>query len=269
MNQRPPPPGIDASVPSPARIYDSLIGGKDNYAADRQVAARLMEINPNIQSSAIENRAFLGRAVRYLAEQGVDQFLDIGTGLPTRENVHQVAQAFHADARVLYVDYDPGVVAHARALLGKARNVAVLEADLRDPDTILDEARRTLDFDRPVAVLLIAVLHFIPDADDPHALVRRLRDALPPGSYVAVSHTTADLGAETGDTATAEYSRMSSAQAVHRDRAAITRFMDGLELVEPGVEFITRWRPAGAPRPPEHAVFYGAVGRKPLDTADG
>ena len=179
-----------------ARIYDYLLGGKDNYAADRAAVEAVLKISPEMGFTARANRAFLGRAVRYLAaEAGIRQFLDIGTGIPTAGNTHEVAQAIAPETRVVYVDYDPIVLAHARALLtsSKAGATEYIDADLRDTDTILGQAGRVLDFTQPVAVTLLAILHAIPDADDPHAIVAKLMDAVPPGSYLAVSHLGSDL----------------------------------------------------------------------------
>jgi hypothetical protein len=196
-----PPDGIDTRAPNPARIYDYLLGGKDHYPADRQAAEAVLAVAPQAREGARENRAFLQRAVRYLAEAGVRQFLDIGTGLPTQGNVHQVAQAVMPEARVVYVDHDPVVHTHANALLtnNSPTTVAVI-GDLREPEAILDhpEVRRLLDFTRPIAVLLVAVLHFIRDAEDPAGIVTRLRDAMAPGSYLVVSHATGDFHPHVG-----------------------------------------------------------------------
>ena len=187
---------FDTSVAHQARMYDYLLGGKDNYAADRAAAEAWVKIDPDAAFSARENRAFLGRAVRYLAgEAGIRQFLDIGTGIPTAGNTHEVAQAIAPDARVVYVDYDPIVLAHARTLLDGSEpgTTEYIDADLRDTGTILERAAELLDFTRPVAVTLLAILHAIPDADDPHAIVATLLDAVPSGSYLAVSHLGSDL----------------------------------------------------------------------------
>jgi S-adenosyl methyltransferase len=185
------PPGFDTSVAHQARIYDYLLGGKDNYAADRAASEAVLSIYPEMAFNARANRAFLGRVVRYLAgEAGIRQFLDIGTGIPTAGNTHQVAQAIAPESRVVYVDYDPVVLAHARALLTSTQAGATdyIDADLRDTGTILRQAQQLLDFTRPAAVTLVAILHAIPDADDPHAIVARIMDAVPPGSYLALSH---------------------------------------------------------------------------------
>ena len=187
--------GIDTTVPSTARMYDYWLGGHDNFAADRAAALKVSEAAPEAQLMAVENRRFLRRAVRYLAaEAGIAQFLDIGTGLPTQGNVHQVAQDINPAARVVYVDNDPMVLAHSRALK-TGGNTVVIEADLRDPRAILDQpgTRKLIDFSQPLAVLLVAVLHFISDDEDPHAIVAAIRDALPPGSYLVLSHVTGDI----------------------------------------------------------------------------
>src|SRR5262245_49226429 len=184
---------FDPSVPNVARIYDCLLGGKDNYAVDREAAGKILEIEPRAAAAARQNRDFLRRAVRFLAgEAGIRQFLDIGSGLPTADNVHQVAQALAPASRVVYADHDPVVLSHARALLTSSPEGACdyIDADLRDTPALITQAARTLDFTRPVAVLLIAVLHFIPDAGDPAGIVRRLMAATPPGSYLVISHAT-------------------------------------------------------------------------------
>src|SRR5450755_2580546 len=187
---------FDTTVAHQARVYDYLLGGKDNYAADRAVAEATLKVNPDLAPSAHANRAFLGRAIRYLAEEaGIRQFLDIGTGIPTAGNTHQVAQAIAPESRVVYVDYDPIVLAHARALLtsDQAGATEYIDSDLRDTKTILDQAARLLDFSKPVAVTLISILHAIPDDDDPYAIVATLLDAVPSGSYLAISHMGSDL----------------------------------------------------------------------------
>src|ERR1700690_2706768 len=189
-------PPFDTSVANQARIYDYLLGGKDNYAADRAAVDAVLKVAPKLGFTARANRAFLGRVVRYLAaEAGIRQFLDIGTGIPTAGNTHQIAQAIAPESRVVYVDYDPIVLAHARALLTshQAGVTEYVDADLRNTGTILTQAARLLDFAKPVAVTLLMVLHVIPDSDDPHAIVAKVMDALPPGSYLAVSHLGSEL----------------------------------------------------------------------------
>ena len=229
---------FDTSVAHQARMYDYILGGKDNYAADRAAAEAWVKIDPDAAFSARANRAFLGRLVRYLAaEAGIRQFLDIGTGIPTAGNTHEVAQAIAPESRVVYVDYDPIVLAHARALLtsSEAGATEYIDADLRDTDTILERAGELLDFSRPVAVTLVAILHAIPDADDPHAIVAKLLDAVPPGSYLAVSHLGSDLlDQETREGIEGLSGRMMQQQMTTRTREQVARFFEGTDLVEPG-----------------------------------
>jgi hypothetical protein len=263
------PPEIDTSRPHPARVYDSLIGGKNNFAADRETVAKVLLKSPNARVAPRENRAFLGRAVRFLtAEAGLRQFLDIGSGLPTANNVHEVAQAIEPASRIVYVDNDPLVLVHARALLTSAPEgrTAYIQADARDPEAILNApaARELLDFSQPVGLLLVGLLHLIGDADKPADIVATLVDALPSGSYLVASHLTTEHDRE----------RTAAGQAVMRD-AGITMqkrdsdvFADiafaGLDLVPPGVVLVSEWRPAASqPRPsPAEVNIYGGVGRK-------
>ena len=264
---------INTGVPNPARIYDYLLGGKDNFPADRDVAEQLLAIAPVARDVVGDNRAFLRRAVRFLtSEAGIRQFIDLGSGLPTQGNVHEVAQADAADARVVYVDNDAMVVTHSRALLAGDNTVAV-QADLREPERILahPEVRQLIDFDQPVALLLMAILHFVPDDEDPYGIVARLRDALPAGSYLAISHGTRDIPArpdmspeemtEMGTKVERLY-QLTTASLVTRTHAEVERFFDGLDLLDPGVVEIQRWRPDGR-RPMLPGGFYGGVGRKP------
>ncbi|WP_320065005.1 SAM-dependent methyltransferase [Micromonospora sp. RTGN7] len=264
---------LDTSVPHPARRYNYWLGGKDNFAVDRRSGDQIAAVYPAIRTLARENRAFLQRAVRYLAaDVGIRQFLDIGTGIPSADNTHEVVQAVAPDARVLYVDNDPMVLVHARALLtsSQAGATAYLDADLRDPARILaaGELHRTLDLSRPVALILVAVAHFLTDADRPYDVVARLVDALPSGSYLVVSHVTTDLmSAEIVDLWTAEVvaGRMKQ-DAVARSRAEFARFFAGLDLVEPGIVPVTEWRaevPESERSPLTEASIYGAVARKP------
>jgi hypothetical protein len=264
--------GINTSVPNPARIYDYLLGGKDNYPADREVAEQVVAIAPVTREVVRDNRAFLRRAVSFLTrEAGIRQFIDLGSGLPTHGNVHEIAQAIAPDARVVYVDNDAMVVTHSRALLAGDNTIAV-QADLREPDGILGhpEVRKLIDFDRPVALLLLAILHFVPDEQDPWGVVACFRDALPPGSYLAVSHGTRDIPerhdmtpeqmAEMGTRVERLY-QLPTASVVNRPRAQVERFFDGFDLVDPGLVEIQRWRPddQSSPLP---GGFYGGVGRR-------
>jgi S-adenosyl methyltransferase len=255
---------FDTSVANQARIYDYLLGGKDNYEADRVATEAVLAVYPGMAFNAKANRAFLSRAVRFLAgEAGIRQFLDIGTGIPTAGNTHQVAQAVAPQARVVYVDYDPVVLAHARALLKSHKDGATqyIDADLRDTGTILDQAGKLLDFTQPVAVTLLMILHVIPDSDDPHAVVARLMGALPPGSYLALTH----LGAELLDPEKTEgfqgvVRRQAQQQYIGRSRAEIERFYAGMDLVEPGVVRVEEWR--SDHEPAATSALWCAVGRK-------
>jgi S-adenosyl methyltransferase len=276
MKNGPAGPGevdLQTDRPHPARVYDYLLGGKDNFAADRAAAEAGLQANPNSRIPPRENRAFLRRAVRFLArEAGVGQFLDIGTGIPTSPNVHEIAQDIEPRARIVYVDNDPIVLAHARALLtvGPAGKAAYIDADLRDVEGILGSAdlRDTLDLSRPVALLLIAIMHFIPDEDDPWGLAGRLLDALPSGSFLALSHLTGDFDPAAWEGVAAVYRRSGVIMRV-RSRPEIERFFAGLDLVEPGVVSLPRWRPdpsdIGRPDMPDDAAVsvYGAIARKP------
>jgi SAM-dependent methyltransferase len=261
------------AAPNVARVYDALLDGKDNYAADRAAARRLAAAVPGVERAARANRSFLGRAVRYVAGQGITQFLDIGSGLPTRGNVHQVAHEINRDTRVAYADIDPVVVAHARALLADAPavdrpKVTAVEADLRYPRNLITsrEIRDHLDLTQPTGLLLVAVLHFLTDAERPHDAVRCLAGRLAPGSYIVISHGTADhIGADATRAAAAVYDR-ASAPGVARSREEIEQFLNGLELVPPGIVDPAAWRPglavAGPPTRP--TLFYAGIGRLPL-----
>ncbi|GAA0904102.1 SAM-dependent methyltransferase [Streptomyces thermoalcalitolerans] len=259
---------IDTSKPHPARMYDWYLGGKDNYPVDEEMGRQMVALEPRVPVMAKVNRAFMHRATRWLTEQGVRQFLDIGTGIPTEPNLHQVAQAIAPETRVVYCDNDPIVLAHAAALLRSTPEgvTEYLQADVRDPETIIEGARKVLDFTRPVALSLIALFHFIPDEDDAHGLVARLLDALPSGSYLVMTHATADFTPEESEKATAKLKSAGVTLAL-RSREEFTRFFDGLELVEPGIAVVHKWRPElGEPVPgQDDGVIpgYGAVGRKP------
>jgi len=268
-----PPVDLQTDRPHPARVYDFLLGGKDNFAADRAAAEAGLKANPNSRIPPRENRAFLGRVVRYLTkEAGIRQFLDIGTGIPTSPNVHEIAQEIDPTARIVYVDNDPIVLAHARALLrsGPVGQTAYVDADVRDVDGILGSAelQETLELDRPVGLLLIAIMHFIGDSDDPHGVVERLVAALPSGSYLALSHLTGDFDPGAWEGVAAVYRRSGVTMQV-RPLDQVTRFFDGLQLVEPGVVSLPAWHPdpaeIGPGGPPSDAAVsvYGGVARKP------
>jgi hypothetical protein len=260
-------PAFDTTVPHPSRMYDYLLGGKDNFAVDREAAEQLVAIEPDVRRAVRANRAFHGRAVRYLAgEAGVRQFLDIGTGIPAADNTHEVAQRVAADSRIVYVDNDPIVLAHARALLTSAHagTVSYLDCDLRDPDTILEAARQQLDFGAPVAIMLLLVLHLIPDSDDPWRIVRRLVDAVPPGSYLVVSHPANDMDVPSAPAVAGRVNqRMQGTSMTLRGRAEVSRFFDGLDLLPPGLVSQNRWPDPAARYDEPHVGGYGAVGRKP------
>ena len=255
--------GFDTSIPNVARVYDYLLGGKDNFAADRQFAGHLLAAYPFVAWIARQNRAFVGRAVRYCAGQGVGQFLDVGSGLPTMDNVHEVARRVIPDAAVVYVDNDPVAFAHAAALLATSDGVAALCGDAREPDKILAEVsdRGLIDLNRPLVVLLTAILHFIPDEDDPAGIIEVFRDAMPSGSYLVLSHGTHDpVPAEPAPAA--GMFRGASSPLITRSRQDIAAMLAGLELVEPGLAAVTRWRPVHPPQPQDRAYLYAAVGHQ-------
>ena len=259
------PLSFDTSVAHQARVYDYLLGGKDNYAADRAAAEAALRVYPEWAFTARANRALLGRVVRFLAaDAGIRQFLDIGTGIPTAGNTHQVAQDVAPESRVVYVDYDPIVLAHARALLTSHESGATeyIDADLRDTGTILAQAAELLDFAKPVAVTLIAILHAIPDSDDPYAIVRRLMDAVPSGSYLALSHLGLEfLAPETLE----EMQGMSSniqQRFAYRSGEQVARFFEGTDLVDPGLVKVEEWRPEPGNGDQGSSALWCAVGRK-------
>jgi hypothetical protein len=265
----PAPPPIDTATAHPARRYNYWLGGKDNFAADRQSADAIEAIFPGIRTAAVENRRFLHRAVRYLVrDAGIRQFLDIGTGLPTADNTHDVAQRHAPQSRIVYVDNDPLVLAHARALLTSDPRgaTAYLDADLRDPGKILTDKTLTdtLDLTQPVALLLVAILHFLPDTQQAHGIVHTLTDALPAGSFLVITHATTDLldpdTARTLDTTDIP----GRGDFTARTRTQVEHFLDGLDLVPPGLTVISDWRPdpdTTAPQQQDVSV-YGAVARK-------
>ena len=240
-------PPLRINGPHAARMYDYYLGGKDNFPADRAAAARVVDLLPSAPTGSRANRRFLGRAVRFAADLGIRQFLDIGTGLPSRDNTHEVAQAAAPDARVVYVDNDPIVLSHARAKLRSTAEgrIAYVDGDFRDPASILDapETKALLDLTRPVALLVVALLHFIPDAEDPAGLLVRYRDALPPGSVLVLTHGTGELmPPEVAAAVTLAYSR-AGLDIVSRTRAEVLEYFGDLELVEPGVVPVHEWRP--------------------------
>ncbi|MEO3828229.1 SAM-dependent methyltransferase [Actinomadura sp. B10D3] len=230
------PPGVDTTVPSPARMYDYILGGTENYEVDRKAAEAVRTNMPDLEDAAWANRGFLQRSVRWLAEQGIRQFVDIGAGLPTRNNTHEAAQAVAPDTRVLYADNDPMVAAHAKDLLAGSSGTAFITADFRDPDGLLghEEALALIDFTKPVALLLVAVTHFVPDEDDPWGAVQKYMSRLVPGSYLALSSITSERQPDRAvDTVEEVYSRSSSGAVRVRARADIERFFTGLEIVPP------------------------------------
>jgi SAM-dependent methyltransferase len=256
---------FDTSVAHIARVYDYWLGGKDNFAADRAAGEHAIKAFPNIPLSARANRAFLARAVRFLAgEVGIRQFLDIGTGIPAANNTHEVAQYVAPESRVVYVDNDPVVLTHARALLTSNTTGATdyIDADLRDPRPILERASRTLDFERPVAVMLMAILQHVSDEDDPYAVVAALRDALPPGSYLALSHPASDIDAEEMGKMAEVLNQMMAEKVTFRDRASVARFFDGLELADPGVVQASKWRPGSEAESTSPAALWAGVALK-------
>jgi O-methyltransferase involved in polyketide biosynthesis len=259
-------PDFDTSVPHIARVYDFWLGGKDNFAADRQLGEQTLEAYPNLVFSVRANRAFLARTVRFLAEEaGIRQFLDIGTGIPTANNTHEVAQGIAPEARIVYVDNDPIVLSHARALLKSSPQgaCAYLDADLRDPDAILAAAADTLDFSQPVAVMLIAVMHFIGDDAQASAIISRLMAACVPGSFLVISHVGADIDAAQQGEMVRRLNQSVAEKATMRDRSGVTRLFDGLELAEPGVVRVSDWRPDSDLEAARPTGLWGGVARKP------
>lgn len=258
--------GTHATKAHPARIYDYWLGGKDHFAADRVVAERVAANAPEVTDACRENRAFLGRAVRALAECGARQFLDIGTGFPTMGNSDEAAHAVAPDAQVVCVDNDPVVLAHGRALLARRRpeRTAVLGGDLREPERILadPQLRAVLDLGRPIVLLLVAILHFIPDSDDPAGILAAFRDAMAPGSHLVLSHATYDFNIKVLNNS--RVYNDATAPFVPRSRAQITKLLAGFEPLEPGLVDVAHWRPDGVrPVPAGHLNIYGVVARKP------
>jgi O-methyltransferase involved in polyketide biosynthesis len=257
---------FDVSVAHPARIYDYWLGGKDNFAADRRAAEEVLAVMPIMAQAARTVRLFLASVVHHLAaDLGIRQFLDIGTGLPTANNTHQVAQHVAPQSRIVYVDNDPIVLSHARALLNSAPagRCTYVDADARDADKILAEASATLDFTRPVAVMMLGLLHFIQDSDDPYSLTARYMDAVPSGSYLAVSHASSDIEAEQQSAAARAYNAQSATAITLRSRAEVARFFRGLDLVPPGITPLGQWSPGAKQAAPGRLPTYTALARKP------
>jgi hypothetical protein len=257
---------FDTGMAHQARIYDYLLGGKDNYAADRAAAEAGLKVWPGMAFTARANRAFLGRAVRYLAgDAGIRQFLDLGTGIPTAGNTHQVAQAIAPESRVVYVDYDPVVLAHARALLTSSAAGATeyIDADLRDTPAILSQAARLLDFSQPVAVTMLTILHAIPDSDDPHAIVAKVMDAVPAGSYLVISHAGSDLlDPQALGRFQNSWSGKVQQPVTWRDRDQVARFFAGTDLVTPGLVPVEEWRPEPGTGDGGRSAGWSGMGRK-------
>jgi S-adenosyl methyltransferase len=258
-------PTFDTGVAHIARVYNYWLGGKDNYAADREAGDQAIQAYPDLALSVQANRAFLARTVRYLAErEGIRQFLDIGTGIPAANNTHEVAQSVAPDCRVVYVDKDPVVLSHARALLTSQPEGATdyIDADLRDTQKILAQAARTLDFSRPVAVMLIAIMHAIGDDDDPYTIVATLMQAVPPGSYLALSHVASDIVPAQAADMVGRLNRLMFEKTTPRRQADVARFFDGLGMVEPGVVRVQQWRPDTETEATTPSNMWGGVGRK-------
>jgi hypothetical protein len=261
------PAGIDTSVAHPARVYDYWLGGKDNFAADRDAAEQVIAARPTILRDIRANREFLHRAVRYLAAQaGIRQFLDVGTGIPTSPNVHEIAQGIAPETRVVYADNDPIVLSHARALLTSTPEGVTdyVDADLRRPDEILRHAERTLDFTRPVAVVLVGIMHLISDDEDPCGLAARLMAATAPGSYLVITQPASDIHADAAAEGARRYNERVATKQTRRSRAEVARFVEGLDVVQPGVVQMHRWRPEPGANVDDYEVSgWAVVGRRP------
>jgi SAM-dependent methyltransferase len=261
------PAEVDLTRPSAARVYDYYLGGSHNLEVDRRMAREAIALWPDLPAIMQSNRAFLRRAVRYVAERGITQFLDIGSGIPTVGNVHEAAQQIDPEARVVYVDSDPIAVAHSRAILAGNERTAVVQADLRESDALFDHTsvRATIDLDRPVAVLMVAVLHFVPDEDDPWGAVARIAARLAPGSYLVLSHASTEGRPEMAGSHRQLYSRTPTPMTM-RSRTEIARLFDGFELVEPGLVWLPLWHPdhpEDAEHAPERTTGYAGVGHRP------
>jgi SAM-dependent methyltransferase len=262
------PPDVDTQRANVARVYDYWLGGSHNFLADQDVARAIMAVEPNTRDGVRANRAFLGRAVRFLAASGIRQFLDIGSGIPTEGNVHEVAQQASPGARVVYADIDKVAVAHSQAILMGNPAAAVIEADLRDPRGILssDAVRSLIDFAQPAGLLLNCVLHFIDDLEEPWRIVATLRDALAPGSYLVLAHGTSEARPKVAQAAEKVYNRRVTTNIHMRSRADVLRFFDGFDVVDPGLVYIPQWRPdppTDVPEDPSKFWVLVGVGRKP------
>jgi len=262
------PPGVDTKRANVARVYDYWLGGSHNFLADQDLGRSIAAVEPNIRQIARANRDFLGRAVRLLGQSGIGQFLDIGSGIPTQGNVHEVAQRADPSARVAYVDIDPVAIAHSKAILAGNDQAAIIDADARDPGKILELATASglIDLSRPCGLLLVAVLHFLPDADEPQRIVAALRDALAPGSYLVLCHATNEARPAVAQAAETVYNRSVTATLQLRSRAEIARFFDGFELLDPGLVYLPQWRPdppAATTADPSEMWGLVGVGRKP------
>ncbi len=264
MTESEPGLGIDPCQASPGRLNDYMLGGKDNFAADRELVEQLKANAPQLQWIVRENRAFMERAVRYCAEQGIRQFIDLGSGLPSTDNVHDIAMRVDPACRVVYMDKDPMVVVHAQALLADGTAIAAIRGDVRKPEEVLghDDVRGLIDFSRPVAVVMVSILQYVADGDDPAGLVVRYLDAVAPGSYLVVSHATHEVFPEAAARAE-ELLRQAALPLVTRTKDEVAAFFAGLELVEPGLVFTAEWRPHNEIEAPERSGWYAGVARKP------
>ncbi|KAA5838132.1 SAM-dependent methyltransferase [Saccharopolyspora hirsuta] len=259
---------IDLEKPNAARVYDYYLGGDHNFAVDRQMAEEAIAMWPDLPLIMQANRAFLRRAVEFCAERGIRQFLDLGSGIPTVGNVHEVAQQAAPGARVVYVDTDPVAVAYSRKLLRDNPDAAIVDADLRDPEQVLasPEVAELLDLSQPIALMMVAVLHFVPDADDPRKIIARYREAMAPGSFLVVSHASAESRPDVGPAHADLYRKRTTTPMTMRTRTEVAGFFDGFELVDPGVVFLQQWRPAAPAEVgenPERLPGLAGVGRKP------
>ncbi|MGI8307356.1 SAM-dependent methyltransferase [Saccharopolyspora hattusasensis] len=260
------PEGVDLEKPSAARCYDFYLGGAHNFAVDRELGRKVMEVVPNVREVARNNRGFLRRAVRYCLDRGVRQFLDIGSGIPTAGNVHEIAQAIDPTTRVVYVDNEPVAVAHSRSILNGNENATIVQADLVDVDDVLDapETRRLLDFSQPIAVMMVALVHFVPDSRKPREVIRRYHDRLPAGSYLGFSHVTGDHYPE-GVQGLVELYKSSTNPVTLRTRDEVAELVSDFEIVDPGVVYVPDWRPdthEDVWEKPERSIVYGAVACK-------